>query len=1409
MIPMSDHSGYTILLHDELKQEFLQMPKKQKERLREKLEFLEQGIWDSGVQVKKLKGPSGKVVFEARISKGDRLIFTLGRDQDRNFIYIWAAVRHDSISSTSRKVYPANAPFLHFEPISDKPLQDLFIDDLDGQYFTQESIEDEVLEDCGPQKWLTAVDEDTWKRMLEQAHAGPFELYLHLTREQQGILDAPLPLLLSGTAGSGKTNISVYLLFKHALKGGTVLFITCSRQLRDMSSRLFEGLAAAAGRRDVQKNVQFFVLKDFILEILKSSRVPYDPKREVGFQEFRRIFSNHALARSYDAELVWEEIRSIIKGAHPPLQHRLIDTLRTSYISGNLGQDGIILLQHTLLDLKNFEVTGKISRFIVKKTPFADYDQFVQNLGEKPHLRDPSCPEILSEVVRIVSAQAKRSQAPMLTFKEYSSLGSKRAPNFIYNRNELYSIAEYYQERLDAESLYDEIDLCRKAVAVLDAHRDAFCRDTVICDEIQDFSDIQMSLIFRLAKDPMNLVCAGDPKQIINPSGFRWEELKQRFYERGIRVPQVQHLSLNFRCSGSIVDAANSLLDLKSRLVGLTSHEQRERWKFRGRPPFLIHGISESQMLHSAAGAGAQRIILVRTDEQKSKLKQNLQTELIFTVHEAKGLEFDTVLLWKFSSTRESQEIWRKISNDHHLDQSHAPMIRHEINLLYVGVTRSRNTLIIYDGPKSSHVWSVEEVNPHIYRTDDNAVLSNLWKQVSSAEEWEQQGDYFFEREYYPAALECYRNADSTRKADICRAYLLSREKNHLESARLFLASGMKQQAASEFMEARRWKDALKLWKVLKHHGNAELCRIYQMETQGSYLKAGDVWAERKEFDRALKNWIKAKAYRKAAQHYSKLKQHKEAAEYFEKDGDLLSAALSRKRAKQYGEAAQLYFQGRDCVSACALYKRINDVQGVMKCLRKMEDYHTLGIMQEKMKLYEDAAESFQAFADQSPENRAVLLKEAQDMETPRRRIKGALRYSVLNLPEKSAALFKQAALYNLAYQEYMKIPDYDEAAACCQLDEDFFTAADIYEDAGQPRKAVKALNDFIVTPRFNKQRQEELFHRGELCFFRKQYRRALSSWLACWYVDGVLRTVPYITGRDDEILEFLLDFSEYSQAQRFIEEKSVISVPLQWIDNTLLLKKHRYAYTISNGSRSEVIADLLLRLMKQDPSTEVRRRVWDFLEGLFAPTLTDGVSTKLEELILRSEHCNSLYMLMKDTSYSDQKRIEEFAARAQKRAETSENPVFKAALLGTSNPELSDSLLEGASCTLYSYRIFAGSKKHAQKAIDLLLAEGRFLNAVFLLKEYGRFQEAAALYEECGELRKAGILYRDHGYWDQALRIFTSMNSQDGIARVYERKGEFDKALNIWKDLGRRRDIARVEKLIYKKQEYRQQELF
>jgi DNA helicase-2/ATP-dependent DNA helicase PcrA len=368
--------------------------------------------------------------------------------------------------------------------------------------------------------------------------------------------------------------------------------------------------------------------------------------------------------------------------------------------------------------------------------------------------------------LKIIERKMQSFTAPLLTLREYILLGKKRAPHFLYDREEIYKIAEYYQNILDERGLWDEIDLSKRALQLIGSSSD-YAYDLVVCDEVQDFADVQLSLIFRFARSHRFIFLAGDMKQVINPSGFRWEEVRNKFYERGVQVPEVVNLNLNFRCVGNIVRLANRLLDLKRELVGLSGDETREEWKFNGKPPFLIHGIPESEMKGQIMITGAGQIVLARSNAEQSKLKKALGTELVFTVHEAKGLEFDTVMLWKFCQDKKSKEIWRKIKYNHHFDERQYPHIKHELNLLYVAVTRARNTLIIYDGSAPADIWETTQLQDLVYRTSESDALTGAWQYISSPSEWKEQGDYFFKREFYSAAVECYKNAGNISKKEI------------------------------------------------------------------------------------------------------------------------------------------------------------------------------------------------------------------------------------------------------------------------------------------------------------------------------------------------------------------------------------------------------------------------------------------------------------------------------------------------------------------------------------------------------------------------------------------------------------------------------------------------------------------
>ena len=171
MEPVMSGQKHILLLNECLKKALPSMGAKDKERLTEKLEFLRAGLWDAGLRVKKLKGSSGRVIFEARFSRSERMLFTLGRKDSQTAVYLWGLIGHDEVNRTARRVLPENAPFLDFAPESEADYQEVILDELPAAFYSQEAIEAQVPDDYGPQRWLVLNDEE-WERLRKAGKPG-------------------------------------------------------------------------------------------------------------------------------------------------------------------------------------------------------------------------------------------------------------------------------------------------------------------------------------------------------------------------------------------------------------------------------------------------------------------------------------------------------------------------------------------------------------------------------------------------------------------------------------------------------------------------------------------------------------------------------------------------------------------------------------------------------------------------------------------------------------------------------------------------------------------------------------------------------------------------------------------------------------------------------------------------------------------------------------------------------------------------------------------------------------------------------------------------------------------------------------------------------------------------------------
>ena len=282
---MAGHK-YILLLNECLKKALPSLGLKEKERLTEKLEFLRAGLWDAGLRVKKLKGSSDRVVFEARFSKADRMLFTLGRRGSQTAIYLWGLLGHDEVNRTARRVFPENAPFLDFVPESQEDYSEMILDDLPAAVYVQEAIEAQAPEDYGPQRWLVLSDEE-WRRLLtadKAGGAGTASLSDRRAGAGPGIGPAGPPF----GHGRERQNHPGRVLSPEAgvCRAKRKLFLTYNPFLRDFSRRLYDGLTARTGPTDPGGRPDFYVFRDLLRSLLGPSAGAFDPGREVRLRDF-------------------------------------------------------------------------------------------------------------------------------------------------------------------------------------------------------------------------------------------------------------------------------------------------------------------------------------------------------------------------------------------------------------------------------------------------------------------------------------------------------------------------------------------------------------------------------------------------------------------------------------------------------------------------------------------------------------------------------------------------------------------------------------------------------------------------------------------------------------------------------------------------------------------------------------------------------------------------------------------------------------------------------------------------------------------------------------------------------------------------------------------------------------------
>lgn len=548
--------------------------------------------------------------YRAKLDDTNRLLFAIGKYEGVSYIFILEVIHNHAYEKSK---------FLNGVVVDEKKLLPL-------------NSPEELLE-----AESTAVS-------YINPHKKTFHILdkiLSFDDKQEEVLCLPTPSIIIGSAGSGKTALT---LEKLKMLKGNILYITLSAYLVENASHMYSSF----GYDNTNQQVDFLSFYEYL------STIKMPDGKEADFTSFERWISRYTQSHKIkDAYRVFEEIKGVITGS------------------------------------------------IIDK--------------------------------------------PYLSLEEYKALGIKQSIFSFAEREPIYDLFIKYKNWVLEEGYFDSnITSFEVLSQVIPFY------DYVVVDEVQDLTNIQLMLILKSLRNSSNFVLCGDANQIVHPNFFSWSQIKTLFYKQELNAGIVRVLATNYRNTPEVTAIANQLLLIKNARFGSIDKESTylvvPNSNQRGEVEYLENGTKINVELNSKTRLSTRFAVLVLRNEDKAAARKFYATPLLFSIQEAKGLEYENIILFNTISTYENE--FRELTNgvtkadlnpeslqfSRAKDKSDKSLEEYKfyVNSLYVGITRAVKNLYVIEANKKHDLLS-------LLGLVDFKESSSLTSQTSSKDEWQKE----------------------------------------------------------------------------------------------------------------------------------------------------------------------------------------------------------------------------------------------------------------------------------------------------------------------------------------------------------------------------------------------------------------------------------------------------------------------------------------------------------------------------------------------------------------------------------------------------------------------------------------------------------------------------------------------
>jgi len=484
-------------------------------------------------------------------------------------------------------------------------------------------------------------------------------------------------------------------------------------------------------------------------------------------QYFAADYVNFALRRTATLSPVYmtcskdllERARETVRGLLMAHHERLLDGVHEpAQIEEVLRRSFVVF--HEFL----YSLLTPIERERFAPERFVNYAEFrrlwATDFAKRPEAKKMS-PDVAWHTIRSYIKGIRSTLDDELGPEEFAALPRRRRSLSDETFKQVYErVWCSWYKRLCDEGYWDDQDLAASVLAGGYARAASF--SAVFCDEAQDFTPLELEIIFQLSafsKRSLQLeelrrvpiVFAGDPLQTINPTGFRWDAVQADFHERFCAVldprrrtkvdVSYRELRFNYRSNPGIVRFCNLIQLIRAALLGGHDAKPQEAW-WVDEPAQTVWFATDNAFTKQQLQQRPDLVKLVNCEEGEESTYARLDSVLnsikeksedvfrnVLGPTRAKGLEFPAVVVYRFAETAPS-DFLRVLSGE--IDVTNDPekqlSFEYFFNRLYVAASRAKGQLVVVDSAEAfDSFWR--------FATDPD-VVDRLTTQVRDSQAW-------------------------------------------------------------------------------------------------------------------------------------------------------------------------------------------------------------------------------------------------------------------------------------------------------------------------------------------------------------------------------------------------------------------------------------------------------------------------------------------------------------------------------------------------------------------------------------------------------------------------------------------------------------------------------------------------